>query len=56
MKATEIGPQERILGIGTLSTKGQVTIPSEARELFKLEVGAKLLFIEKKGELIIRKA
>jgi AbrB family looped-hinge helix DNA binding protein len=47
---------EQILGIGKISTKAQVTIPSDVREAFKLKIGDKLLFAKRDGELIVRKA
>jgi AbrB family looped-hinge helix DNA binding protein len=46
---------ERTLGATKLSTKGQVTIPVDARRRFKLEVGDLILFIEEDGKLILRK-
>jgi len=48
--------KEETLGLAKLSTKAQVTIPQDAREAFGLEIGDKLLFVKKDGELIIRKA
>jgi AbrB family looped-hinge helix DNA binding protein len=47
---------EEILGIAKISTKAQVTIPVDARKTFELEIGDKLLFVKKAGELLIRKS
>ncbi len=48
--------ESQTLGMAKISTKAQVTIPQDAREAFGLEIGDKLLFIKKDGELVIRKA
>jgi AbrB family looped-hinge helix DNA binding protein len=45
----------KTLGAAKLSTKGQVTIPADARKKFNLNIGDLLLFFEKDGELVIRK-
>jgi AbrB family looped-hinge helix DNA binding protein len=45
----------KTLGATKLSTKGQVTVPADARRIFNLNVGDLLLFIEKEGELVIKK-
>ncbi len=46
---------EKILGTGTLSMKGQTTIPKNAREKFELKPGDIIAFLEKDGNLVIRK-
>ena len=46
---------EKTLGAAKLSTKGQVTVPADARRKFDLEVGDIILFVEKDGELFLRK-
>jgi AbrB family looped-hinge helix DNA binding protein len=46
---------EKTLGTAKLSTKGQVTIPADARRKFDLNIGDLLVFVEKDGELLIRK-
>ncbi len=38
----------------TINSKGEVSIPKELRDKYRIKVGAKALFTEKKGELIIR--
>jgi AbrB family looped-hinge helix DNA binding protein len=45
----------KMLGTAKLSTKGQVTIPSDARRKFNLNIGDLIVFIEIEGELVIRK-
>lgn len=47
---------EKILGTRRLTTKGQVTIPIEARKRFQLNVGDLIIFIEENGKLILKKA
>ncbi len=48
--------EEKILGMAKVSTKAQVTIPSDVREAFHLKIGDRLLFVKKEGELVLRKA
>ena len=50
-----LGKLRRTLGAAKLSTKGQVTIPADARRRFNLEVGDVLLFIEEDGRLLVEK-
>jgi len=45
----------RTLGAAKLSTKGQVTVPVDARRKFNLQVGDVILFIEENGKLVLRK-
>jgi AbrB family looped-hinge helix DNA binding protein len=45
----------KTLGSAKVSTKGQVTVPADARRKFSISVGDLLLFIEEDGELVIRK-
>jgi AbrB family looped-hinge helix DNA binding protein len=45
----------KMLGTAKLSTKGQVTIPSDARRKFSLNIGDLIVFIEIEGDLVIRK-
>jgi len=47
---------EKILGTRRLTTKGQVTIPSEAREKFHMNIGDLIVFIEVDGKLFLRKS
>ena len=46
---------KKTLGACKLSTKGQVTIPSEARKKFGLHTGDLLLFVEDEGKLVLEK-
>ena len=46
---------DKTLGACKLSTKGQVTVPSEARKRFKLNVGDLIVFMEEDGKLVLRK-
>jgi AbrB family looped-hinge helix DNA binding protein len=47
---------DKIVGMGKISTKNQVTIPKDVMETFKLKIGDKLLFMEESGKIVIRKA
>ena len=44
-----------ILGSSKIGTRGQVTIPKEARDKFGLKPGDILLFVSEEGKLILRK-
>jgi|YelNatPaOPRAMG01_1025707.scaffolds.fasta_scaffold266944_2 AbrB family looped-hinge helix DNA binding protein len=46
----------KILGIAKLSSKAQVTIPKEVREIMELNAKDKVLFIQEDEKIIIRKA
>lgn len=41
--------------VAKVTSKGQITIPKEIRELLDLETGSKVLFNENKGQVIISK-
>lgn len=45
----------RVMGACKLSTKGQVTIPVDARRRFNLNIGDVILFIEEEDRLILKK-
>lgn len=45
----------KTLGATKLSTKGQVTIPADARRRFNLNVGDVILFIVEDDKLFLRK-
>lgn len=45
----------KTLGAAKLSTKGQVTIPADARRKFSLCTGDVIVFIEENGKLILKK-
>jgi len=47
--------KNKALGTAKLSTKGQVTIPVDARNKFNLETGDLMLFLEEDGKLVLRK-
>ena len=47
--------KEKTLGAAKLSTKGQVTVPADARRKFNLNVGDLILFIEEDGKLVLKK-
>jgi len=47
---------EKILGISKLTTKGQITIPKVVREKLNLKAGNIVVFIERNGEIIIRRS
>lgn len=47
---------EKILGISKLTTKGQITIPKVVREKINLKTGDIVVFIERNGEIIIRRS
>ena len=42
--------------LAKVTTKGQITIPKEIRELLNLKEGSKILFIQKGNDIIIRNA
>ncbi len=44
------------VGVSSISSKGQVTIPKEIREAFGLKAGDKVVFISKGDQVLIRKA
>jgi len=46
---------EKMLGTSKISSKGQVTVPVDARKKFQIESGNRLVFFEKDGELVLRK-
>ncbi len=46
----------KTLGSSKLSTKGQITIPVDARNKFNLEIGDLILFFDEDGALVLRKA
>jgi AbrB family looped-hinge helix DNA binding protein len=46
---------KKTLGACKVSTKGQVTIPSEARKRFQLAAGDLLIFTEEDGKLVLVK-
>jgi len=47
---------ERILGTSKLTSKFQITLIEEARKALELSAGDRVVFLEKDGEIIIRKA
>lgn len=47
--------KEKTLGAAKLSTKGQVTIPVDARRKFNLNVGDLILFVEEDSKLVLKR-
>jgi len=47
---------EKILGMAKVTPKGSTTIPADVRKRFKIDAGDSLLFMDKDGELVVRKA
>ena len=47
---------DEILGISRLSSKFQVTIPKDARVLFNLKAGDRVVFVKEGDKLVIKKA
>ena len=45
-----------ILGTSKLSSKHQVTVPKDARELLDLKPGQRLVFVNENGKLVVEKA
>jgi antitoxin PrlF len=39
---------------GTMTTKGQTTVPAEVREILKLKPGDKIRYINRSGEIIMK--
>jgi len=46
---------EKIVEIGTISSRGQIAIPADIRRQLKLEEGEKILFVSGEDTLIIKK-
>ncbi|MEM3089886.1 MAG: type II toxin-antitoxin system PrlF family antitoxin [Candidatus Nitrosotenuis sp.] len=44
------------ISVGSITTKGQVTIPKGIRERLELKEGDKIIFIIESGQAMIRKA
>ena len=51
-----MGSDERILDVATLSSKYQINITKAIREKLGLTAGDRVVFVEKNGEIVIRKA
>jgi len=47
---------EKILGTSRLTSKGQITIPKDVRELLNLKTGDIVVFIKKNDDIVIRRA
>jgi len=47
---------EKILGMAKVTSKGSTTIPVAVRKKFNIREGDSILFIERDGELILRRA
>ena len=48
--------EEKIIGLSKTTSKFMITLTKEVREKLGIKPGDKVLFIEKNGEIIIRKA
>ena len=46
---------EKILDVGAVTTKFQITLTKTVRDRFNFKVGERVIFLEKDGELIVRK-
>lgn len=46
---------EKIIEIGTISARGQIAIPANARRALELKDGERVLFVVNKDTLIIKK-
>lgn len=44
------------IGIGSITTKGQITIPKEIRDRLDLKEGDRIIFVMESGQATIRKA
>jgi len=51
-----IRDMEKILGMTKVTSKGSTTIPVAVRKKFNIKKGDFILFIERDGELILRRA
>ncbi len=47
---------ERILGLSNVSKKYQITLTKEVREKLGIKEGDKVVFVEKNGDIVIKKA
>jgi AbrB family looped-hinge helix DNA binding protein len=48
--------EERVIGLSKTTSKFMITLTKEVREKLGIKPGDKVLFIERNGEIIIRKA
>lgn len=46
---------EKILDVGAVTSKFQITLTKTVRDRFNFNVGDRVIFVEKDGELIVRK-
>ena len=42
--------------LAKVTSKGQITIPKEIRDILKVKEGSKIIFFEKGGEIVIKNA
>ena len=47
---------QEIIGTGTISSRGQICIPTDIRQEMGLKEGSKLLFVLQDGSLLVKKA
>ena len=47
---------EKIMDVGVVTTKFQITLTKIVRDRFNFQTGDRVLFVERNGELILKKA
>ena len=48
--------KDEILGVAKITSKGQVTIPQDVREVFDLQLGDRLVFLKQGVQLVVKKS
>lgn len=48
--------EEKILGLSSVTQKYQVTLTKDVREVLGVKPGDKVVFVQRGGEVIVRKA
>lgn len=52
----KVNESEKILDVSSVTQKFQVTLTKPVREKLNLKAGDRIVFVEKDGEIVIRKA